>query len=157
VIDGIEREFAGGKFCFALPVPGILAIEKGPLTPALRSREYPISLFQLYDEISAGIGLDASGAPVRLPGAHVFYGDLHNILEQALKGGNSGDRDGEQFEVGAQLAARLVNEHLPTNIEGCTLLVWDILHATIKGVSLKKSPEPAAKPKRTRRSAAAKS
>lgn len=152
----IEREFAGGKFLFALPVAGILAIEKGPLTPALRSREYPVSLFQLYDEISAGIGLDAEGSPVRLPGAHVFYGDLHNILEQALKGGNSGDRDGEQFEVGAQLATRIVNEHLPTNIEGCTLLVWDILHATIKGVSLKKkAAQP--KPKRTRRSAADKS
>lgn len=149
--SAIERDFAGGRFTFFLNVPGILAIERGPVTPAFRTREYPVSIFELYDEISLGIMLDSEGNPRRAPGARLFYGDLHNILEQALKGGNSGHRDGETFDVGPQLAARLVNETLPSSYEACMLLAWDILRAAITGVSLKKKAEPA-RPKSTRRS-----
>lgn len=153
----IEREFAGGRFTFYLPLPAVLAVERGPVTPSLRSREYPVSLFQLYDDLSAGIVMDADGGLVRVPGSSVFLGDLHNIIERALIGGNAGDKDGETFEVDAKLAARLVNENLLRNFEGCALLAWDILHATIKGVSLKKKATPVeAKPKRRPRSAAAK-
>lgn len=151
----IEREFAGGRFTFYLPLPAVLAVEKGPVTPSLRVREYPVSVFQIYDELSVGIGLDVDGKLVRLPGASIFIGDLHNIIERALVGGNAGEKDGEMFEVDAKLAARVVNENLMRNVEGCSLLAWDILHSLIKGVDLKKKDEPV-KPKRQRRSAAAK-
>lgn len=151
----IERDFAGGRFTFYLPLPAVLAVERGPVTPALRSREYPVSMFQLYDELSAGIAIDADGTLVRVPGASIFAGDLHNIIERALIGGNSGEKDGDKFEVDTKLASRLVNENLLRNFEGCALLAWDILHATIKGVSLKKKADPV-KPKRRSRSAAAK-
>lgn len=151
----IEREFAGGRFTFYLPLPAVLAVEKGPVTPSLRVREYPVSVFQVYDELSVGIGLDVDGKLVRLPGASIFIGDLHNIIERALVGGNAGEKDGETFDVDAKLAARLVNENLMRNVEGCSLLAWDILHSLIKGVDLKKKDEPV-KPKRQRRSAAAK-
>jgi len=152
----IERDFAGGRFTFYLPLPAILAVERGPVTPNLRVREYPVSLFQIYDDLGAGIGLDTEGNPVLLPGARVFAGDIHNILERALVGGNAGERDGDQFEVDGKLALRLINETLPANIEAYALLVWDILHATIKGVSLKKKEQPV-KPKPRRRSTAGKS
>jgi len=151
----IEREFAGGRFTFYLPLPAVLAVEKGPVTPALRSREYPVSMFQLYDELSAGIAIDPDGSLVRVPGGSIFAGDLHNIIERALIGGNAGEKDGDKFEVDTKLATRLVNENLLRNFEGCALLAWDILHATIKGVSLKKKADPV-KPKRQRRSAAGK-
>lgn len=153
----IERDFAGGRFTFYLSLPAILAVERGPVTPNLRVREYPVSIFQVYDELGAGIGLDGVGNPVLLPGARVFAGDIHNILERALTGGNSGDRDGDQFEVDGKLALRLINENLASNFEAYALLVWDILHATIKGVSLKKKEAPLARPKPRRRSTAGKS
>jgi len=138
----IERDFAGGRFWFALPVPAILAIERGPLTPSLRVREYPVSIFQLYDELSEGIGIDRdTGSPTLLPGARIFYGDLHNVLERALIGAGSGEKDGEDIKVEDKLASRMVADYLPRQIEACALLVWDILHATIKGVDLKKKPE----------------
>jgi len=152
----IQREFAGGRFTFYLPLSAILAIEKGPITPTLRSREYPVSVFQIYDELSAGMGVDQSGDLIRLPGARIFAGDLHNILEQALKAGKSGERDGDSFEVDGSLANRLVNEQIEAHFEACAVLAWDVLHATIKGIDLKKKAEQV-KPKRQRRSAAAKS
>ena len=138
----IERDFAGGRFYFALPALAVIAVEKGPLSPGLRSRDYPVSIFRLYDELSAGVGVDNStGEPVLLPGANVFYGDLHNILERALIAGGGGERDGAEVEVKDKLASRMVNDYLPRHIETCALLVWDILHATIKGSDLKKKPD----------------
>lgn len=134
----IERDFAGGRFTFYLPLSAVLAVEKGPLSPHLRVREYPVSMFQIYDELSAGIGVDGDGNLVRLPGSRIFAGDLHNILEQALKAGNSGERDGESFDVDGKLANRLVNELIQTSFEACALLAWDVLNATIKGIDLKK-------------------
>ena len=153
----IERDFAGGRFTFSLPLSGILAVEKGPVTPALRVREYPVSLFQIYDELSAGIALDPDGNAVRLPGGRVYIGDVHNVLEQALRHGKRGERDGEAIEVDPSTANRLVNDTLAHNFEACALLVWDILHATIKGVALKKKVASPPKRKPTRRSPAAKS
>lgn len=134
----IERDFAGGRFTFYLPLSAVLAVEKGPLSPHLRVREYPVSMFQIYDELSAGIAMDADGNLVRLPGARIFAGDLHNILEQALKAGKSGERDGETFEVDGRLANRLVNEQIQASFESCAILAWDVLNATIKGIDLKK-------------------
>ncbi|GEM_PF-1947655 len=152
----IQRQFAGGTFTFCLPLPGILAVESGPVTPALRKRTYPVSIFEIYDELSAGMGLDAEGNITRYPGAKIFAGDIHNILEQALKAGKSGERDGEAIVVDSVLANRLVNDTLEDHFEACAILAWDILHSTIKGVALKKKDEPP-KPKRPRRSTAAKS
>lgn len=152
----IQREFAGGTFTFCLPLSGILAVESGPVTPTLRKRSYPVSIFEIYDELSAGMGLDAEGNITRYPGANIFAGDIHNILEQALKAGKSGERDGLPVTVDSTVANRLVNDTLEDHFEACALLAWDILHSTIKGVSLKKKEAPA-KPKRQRRSTAAKS
>lgn len=138
----IERDFAGGRFYFELPGLSVIAVEKGPVTPGLRSREYPVSIFRIYDELSAGVGIDRNTSEaVLLPGANIFYGDLHNILERSLIGGGIGERDGETFEVKDKLATRLVNDYLPRHIETCALLVWDILHATIKGIDLKKKQD----------------
>ncbi len=134
----IERDFAGGRFTFYLPLSAVLAVEKGPLSPHLRVREYPVSMFQIYDELSAGIGVDGDGNLVRLPGSRIFAGDLHNILEQALKAGKSGERDGESFEVDGKLANRLVNEQIQASFESCAILAWDVLNATVKGIDLKK-------------------
>jgi hypothetical protein len=139
----IERDFAGGRFWFALPVPAILAIERGPLTPSLRVREYPVSIFQLYDDLSEGIGIDRdTGSPTLLPGARIFYGDLHNVLERALISAGSGEKDGEEIKVEDKLASRMVADYLPRHIEACAILVWDVMHATIKGVDLKKKADP---------------
>lgn len=102
----IQRDFAGGRFTFFLTVPSILAIERGPVNPAHRVREYPVSLFEIYDELSAGVGINqVTQKPTLLPGLRVFYGDLHHILERALVDGASGDKDGETFKVDSQLAA----------------------------------------------------
>ncbi|WP_375187753.1 hypothetical protein [Sphingobium yanoikuyae] len=137
----IERDFAGGRFYFALNALAVIAVEKGPISPALRSREYPVSIFKLYNELSAGVGIDKqTEQAVMLPGANVFYGDLHHILERALICAGSGEKDGEEFKVEDRMASRLVNDYLPRHIEACALLVWDILHSTIKGIDLKKKP-----------------
>jgi len=152
----IERDFAGGRFTFYLNLPAVLAVEKGPVTPALRLREYPVSLFQIYDELAAGIRLGENGQLIRAPGGFIFAGDIHNILERALIGGKSGTKDGISFEVDGRTAAQLVNDFLMREYEACALLAWDILHSTIKGIDLKKKAVAAAKPRKRPRSAAAK-
>lgn len=143
-MDGaIELDFAGGRFLFCLPVHAWIAVERGPTNPARRTREYPVSVFTIYDELSAGIGADPTTGEVSvLPGATVFWGDIQNILEQALAAGNAGEKDGDRFEVGVQLAARLVGEAMqPGKIASCVGTAWAVLHAAIKGIDLKKKPD----------------
>lgn len=154
----IQRDFAGGRFTFYLPLTAILAVEKGPVTPSLRVREYPVSVFQIYDELSAGIGVDPDGKITRYPGSSIFAGDIHTILEQALRAGGSGERDGEDIAVDPTTANRLVNDTLGHNLEACALLAWDILHSTIKGVDVTPPKKKAAprKPRSPRPSSEAK-
>lgn len=142
-MDGaIELEFAGGKFLFNLPAKAWLAVERGPVNPERRAREYPVSVFQIYDELSAGIAMNSETGQVFLvQGAVVFWGDIQSILENGLIAGNSGEKDGDRFEVGAQLASRLVSEAMsPGKMAECAATAWSVLHAAIKGVDLKKKP-----------------
>jgi len=135
----VDLDFAGGKFRFWLPGPQIFAVERGPV--ARRHEGYPRSIFAMYDQLSEGLGL-AEGRAVYVGGATALEGDIRNIILQGLIGGNSGMVDGEQIEVGPQLAAEMVQDNLyPARpLIECMHLAWAILNAAINGIDLKKKP-----------------
>lgn len=146
----VELDFAGGKYRFWLPLPQVIAVERGPA--AHKHEGYPRSIFAMYDAISGGLGISEDG-PVYMGGATALVGDIRNIIMQGLIGGNSGLVDGEKVDVGPQVAAQLVNDNVfPARplIEGMHL-AWAILSAAINGIALKKKAvTPAARKPRKR-------
>lgn len=135
----ITLPFAGGEFCFWLPMPQIVAIERGPL--ANRHEDYPRSVFAMYDAISAGLGIGDDGA-VYVGGAEALVGDVRNIILQGLIGGASGTIDGDEIKVTPTVAAELVKQYTYpyANLTETMHLAYLILNAAIRGVQLKKKP-----------------
>jgi len=133
----ISLDFAGGKYRFWLPMPQVVAIERGPV--AHKHEGYPRSIFAMYDQIAAGLGMADSGA-VYVGGATALVGDIRNIILQGLIGGNNGLVDGEEMPVGPQTAGELVAEYVfPARpLTEAMHVAWSILHAAIHGIDLKK-------------------
>ncbi|MBH0112709.1 hypothetical protein I5E68_07060 [Novosphingobium sp. YJ-S2-02] len=152
----VDLDFAGGKYRFWLPMPQIVAIERGPA--AHRHEGYPRSIFTMYEQIGAGLAPTQDGGTVFLGGGSALIGDVRNIILQGLIGGNHGMIDGEEQPVGPTTAARLIEEHVyPVRpISEAMALAWAILHSAIFGIDLKKKDETEAAPKSRSRSAKAK-
>lgn len=145
--------FAGGEFRFWLPMPQIVAIERGPL--ANRHEGYPRSVFAMYDAISAGLGISDDGGAVYVGGAEALVGDVRNIILQGLIGGASGTIDGDEIKVTPAVAADLVKQYTYpyASLTEAMHLAYLILNPAIRGVQLKKKPVAAEESEQTNLSA----
>ena len=149
----VEAAFAGGRYSFWLPMPRVVEIERGP-QGFRHDKRYPVSIFQLYDEISGGLATH-EGEPVYLGGGRAIIADARNVILQGLIGGGKALVDGQEIEVGSMRAAELVeaNTFPHSHAVETMYLAWTILNAAINGVQLKKkeADEGPPKPSRSRK------
>ncbi|WP_148276564.1 hypothetical protein [Sphingobium sp. SYK-6] len=119
-------------------MPRIVEIERGP-QGFRHDKRYPVSIFQLYDEIGGGLGVHED-KPVYLGGGTAIIADARNVILQGLIGGGKALVDGQEIEVGPMRAAELVESYLFPNAPAveAAFLAWTILNAAINGVQLKK-------------------
>lgn len=148
----VEAAFAGGRYSFWLPLPRVIEIERGP-QGFRHDKRYPVSIFQLYDEIGSGLGVH-EGKPVYIGGSHAIIGDARNVILQGLIGGGAGIVDGQEVEVGPMRAGELLEAYTFPNAPAVEVmfLAWTILNAAINGVQLdaskkKADHEPAKSPR----------
>lgn len=140
----IEKPFADGVYRFWLPLLQITEIER---TRGQRDRDdvlIPKSIFIIYDELSSGLAFDGE-KPIYIGGGRAIVKDAQAVIRGALLGGNQGLVNGEQIEVGSQRANELIEVYTYPNrplIES-VVLAWEILHAAITGISVKKKDAPA--------------
>jgi hypothetical protein len=151
----IELDFADGRYRFWLPMPQIVALERGPSNNPYPGA-YPRSVFAMYEAMASGVAEDDEG-PKFLSNVSAFASDVIETIRLGLIGGNLGVVNGEEVEVGPILAGRLVREYAyPARpLEESLYVAWAILHAAIRGIQLKKKGEAPAKP-RPKRSVKAK-
>lgn len=129
----VELDFANGRYSFWLPLPRVLELER-----VCGNK----SIFQMYDEMGAGLGVQGV-APVYMGGGSAKVTDIRETIRLGLLGGNAGLVDGSEIEVGPITARNLVDEYTFPNrpmIEGLHI-AWSILHAAISGISLKKKAD----------------
>lgn len=126
----VELAFADGTYRFWLALPHVVELER---------KAGNKSVFAIYDQVGAGLGLN-DDAPVYLGGGQAMVTDIRETIRLGLIGGNSGMVDGSEGEVGPQRARDLVDSYTYPNrplIEGMHI-AWAILHAAITGITLKK-------------------
>lgn len=148
--DTLQLDFGPGRYTFRLPMARIVECER-----ACGDK----SIVTMYEEMSAGIGLgqDDSELPRFFGAGPVRIKDVYEVIRCAAIGGGEAEIAGETVKVSVTDAARLVGDYVDGRPYSETVPVaWAILNATIMDVRLKKK-EPAAAPKRGRRTAAVKS
>ena len=126
----VELDFADGRYRFWLALPHVVELER---------KCGGKSVFAIYDQLGAGLGLN-DDAPVYLGGGKAMITDIRETIRLGLIGGNSGMVDGSESEIGPQRARDLVDSYTYPNrplIEGMHI-AWAILHAAITGITLKK-------------------
>lgn len=126
----IDLSFADGKYRFWLPMPQALELER---------KCGGKSIFAMYDQIGAGLGLDGDKA-VYIGGGSAMITDIREIIRLALIGGNACIVDGEEKPVGPMTAKQLVDDYVyPARpLTESAHIAWSILHAAITGIQLKK-------------------
>lgn len=131
----IALDFAGGRYTFWLPMARICEVERN------RGDK---SIVTMYEEFSAGIGIDQESEDPRFFGAGpVRIADVREIIRCAAIGGGSAVIADEEVKVSPNDAARLVADYVDGRPFTETVPVaWAILNATIMGVSLKKKAQP---------------
>lgn len=146
----VEAAFAGGQYSFWLPMARIVEIERGP-QGFRHDKRYPISIFQLYDEIGGGLAVHED-QPIYVGGGRAILGDARNIILQGLMGGGRAMVDGKEVEVGPMRASELIEAYaFPARPAVETMfLAWTILNAAINGVQVKKKEAGVTAPKRPR-------
>ena len=143
----IELKFADGKYRFWLSLPQVLELERTCGSKDNDGVLRPKSVFQIYEEISAGLGLNESGAAVFMGAGRANALDILTTIRVGLIGGGKGLVNGEEKEVGPLTAQQLVADYcFPSRPMSESLSVaWAILNAAIEGVLVKKK---AATPRR---------
>lgn len=129
----IELDFADGRYSFWLALPQAVELER---------KCGGKSIFAMYDEMGAGLGM-AGDAPVYLGGGKALITDIRETIRLGLIGGNNGFVNGEEIEVGPNRARNLVDEYTyPARpmLEALNV-AWSILHAAVVGIDLKKKDE----------------
>lgn len=126
----VEIGFADGTYRFWLPMPQVVELER---------KCGGKSIFTMFDQIGAGIGL-VDDKPVYVGGGSAMATDVREIIRLGLIGGNSAMVAGEEKQVGPNTARELVESYV---YPACPLIesahvAWAILHAAISGVHLKK-------------------
>ena len=154
----VEAAFAGGRYSFWLPLPRVIEIERGP-QGFRHDKRYPVSIFQLYDEIGAGLGVH-EGKPIYIGGGNALIGDARSVILQGLIGGGTGIVEGQEVEVGPMRAGEILEAYTFPNAPAveALFLAWTILNAAINGVQLDASKKKAVDaPVKSQRSRKAKS
>lgn len=131
----VDLKFADGEYRFWLPLPQVFELER---------KTGDTSILVLEERLRDAIGVDEKGEYVFTGGGAAMTLDVRETIRLGLIGGNSGMVDGEEVEVGPQLAKQLVDNYAyPARpLEEGVVLAWRILHAAIHGVRLKKKAEP---------------
>lgn len=145
----VELAFGDGRYLFALPWPQVFELERncGLVEPDGTKRGK--SIFQIYEEIGAGLGL-LGDEPVFVGGGKANARDIRETIRLGLIGGGAGDVAGEAVKVSPLDAARIVEAYCyPARpLSEALGVAWAILRAAIEGVELKKKPEPKPKAKK---------
>lgn len=121
-------EFADGEYRFWLPMPQVFEFERenGPLT-------------KFEEDMRPGIGVDGDDKFVFMGGGSASSKAILEIIRLALIGGNSGEVNGEEDEVGPIRAKRLVAEYCyPARpLSEAAALAFRIASTAIFGIKLK--------------------
>lgn len=152
--------FGDGEYVAWLPLPQAIELERKCGVTDRDGRLHAKSLFQLYEELSAGLGIDEDGNAVYLGGSTIPASHMNEIIRCGLIGGNSGPDDGAgNVNVGPIRALDLVaNYGYPARpLAEVASTAWKILHAAVIGIQVKKKDEPSAAPAKRPRSKKAKS
>lgn len=132
----VEIPFADGEYRFWLPLPQLVELER---------KTGDTSIETIFSRLNAAIGLDGDEA-VYIGGGAAMIADVRETIRLGLIGGNCGQVNGEEIEVGPLLAKQLVDQYVcPARpFKEGAVIAWRILFAMIEGVRLKKkvSDEP---------------
>jgi Phage tail tube protein, GTA-gp10 len=146
VDTSIELEFGEGRYLFALPWPQIFELERGCGHIEADGSKRGKSIFQIYDETSAGLALSLDEKPVFVGGGRANAKDIREVIRLGLIGGGTGNVAGEAQVVSPIDATRIVESYCyPARPLAESLgVAWAVLRAVIEGVELKKKAEPKA-------------
>jgi hypothetical protein len=129
----VHLQFADGEYRFWLPLPQVVELE----------RKTGASILAIEERLRAAIGADGPQEDptfVFLGGGSATVADVRETLRLALWGGGGGLVDGQEVEVGPNMARQLVDTYVyPARpfSEG-VVQAWRVLHAAIHGVQLVK-------------------
>lgn len=138
VDTAVDLKFADGEYHFALLLPQIFELERncgGPDSDGVRKGK---SVFQIYDELSAGLGLSVDDVPVFMGGGRANAKDIREAIRLGLIGGGLTPIDAKQLVDDYCFPVRPIAEGLG--------VAWAILRAAIEGVEVKKKPVVAVNP-----------
>ena len=139
----IELDFADGRYNFWLAFPQIIELERNCGRKLTDGTTQSKSVFQIYDELSEGIGIGRDDGAAKFVGGGTANAlDIKEVVRLGLIGGNSGIVDGTEKEVGPLTARNLVSDYIEARplSEGLAV-AWMVLNAAIVGVDLKKKAE----------------
>lgn len=125
----VDLKFADSEYHFALLLPQIFELERNCGGTDAEGFRRGKSIFQIYDEISAGLGL-FDDAPVFLGGGRANAKDIRETIRLGLIGGGISPIDAKQLVDDYCFPVRPMTESLG--------VAWAILRAAIEGVEVKK-------------------
>jgi hypothetical protein len=126
----VDLKFADGEYHFALLLPQIFELERNCGGPDAEGVRRGKSIFQIYDELSAGLGLSVDGDAVFMGGGKAHAKDIRECVRLGLIGGGATPIDAKQLVDDYCFPARPIAE--------CLGVAWAILRAAIEGVEIKK-------------------
>lgn len=129
----VDLKFADGEYHFALLLPQIFELERncgGPDSDGVRRGK---SIFQIYEELSQGIGISADDGFAFMGGGKANAKDIREAIRLGLIGGGQSPIDAKQLVDDYCFPVRPIAEGLG--------VAWAILRAAIEGVEVKKKAE----------------
>lgn len=129
----VDLKFADGEYHFALLLPQIFELERNCGGTDAEGFRRGKSIFQIYEEISAGLGLGIDDAPVFIGGGKANAKDIRETIRLGLIGGGLSPIDAKQLVDDYCFPVRPMTESLG--------VAWAILRAAIEGVEVKKKAE----------------
>lgn len=146
--------FGDGDYVAWLPLPQAIELERKCGSMDRNGKVTPKSLFEIYEEIGSGLGIDADGEAVFIGGSTASASHINEVIRCGLIGGDEGpaDQAGNTL-VGPIRAMELISNYgYPSRpLSEVAATAWKILHAAIVGIDVKKKAEPVKpKPKRPR-------
>ncbi|UAB76957.1 gene transfer agent family protein [Erythrobacter sp. SCSIO 43205] len=127
----IDLDFADGRYRFWLPLPQIMELE----------RKTDASILTIEERLRGSIGAEGSKDDptfLFIGGGSATIADVRETIRLGIIGGDNAVVEGQEIEVGPNLARSLVDNYVyPARpmAEG-VVLAWRILHAAIHGVQL---------------------